>query len=344
MIDKEILFRLIKSAIDGQPPFLGSTPVDTAQWWRLFRMAQQGHVAAITSLPVAELDVPREVKIPWLAEREKAVKWYNYQFEVQKDVEKVMERHLIDVLVLKGTALAQYYPQPELREFGDIDLYFYNRHDEADEIAHRELDVTVLKDSHHHTKYSLRGVTIESHFDFLNRYYPYSNRQLEVTLKKMAPSANFELLFLLRHLATHFASGRITLRDITDFYLTCMRHATDINWPVVQDIIKRSGMSAFVFALCIIVERRFDYHVPLSFSVYVIGNDTADSVEQDIVYGSRYTDDHAGDGLARLWWKVRRWFANRWKRRLVYSDSELSLLMASIASHMAKPRSIMHKM
>lgn len=343
MIDKDILFRLIKSATDGQPPFLGTTPIDTAQWWRLFRLAQRGHVAALTSTVIADMDVPREVKIPWFAEREKASKWYNFQLEVQQSVEKVMERHLIDTLVLKGTTLAQYYPQPELREFGDVDLYFYDRHDEADGIARRELGVTVLTGAHHHTKYNLRGVTVESHFDFLNRSYPRSNRQLEATLKKMAPSANFEVLFLLRHLATHFAASRITLRDITDFYLTCSHHAADINWPVVQDIIKRSGMSGFAAALCIITEKRFGYQVPLTFSVYVIGNDTADSVEQDIVYGSRYSDDHDADGLARLPWKMRRWFANRWKRRLVYSDSELSLLLASITSHLAKPRSILHK-
>lgn len=343
MIDKEILFRLIKSAIDGQPPYLGTAPVDTAQWWRLFRLAQRGHVAALTSLPVADLDVPREVKIPWLAERDKSIKWYNYKLEVQQAVEKVMERHLIDTMVLKGTSLAQYYPQAELREFGDVDLYFRDRHDEADEIAHRELGVTIMGDSHHHTKYDLRGVTVESHIDFLNRYYPRSNRQLETTLKKMAPSTNFDVLFLLRHLATHFASGRITLRDVTDFYLVCSKRCDDINWPVVQDIIKRSGMSSFAAALCIIIEKRFGYHVPLTFSVYVIGNDTADSVEQDIVYGSAYSDDHGADGLARLPWKVRRWFANRWKRRMVYSDSELSLLMASLTSHLAKPRSILHK-
>ena len=343
MKDQEILFRLIRSAIDGQPPYLGTKPVDAAQWWILFRLAQRGHVAAITSVAIADMDIPRDVKIPWLAEREKVSSWYRYQLEVQEEVVKVMKRHLIDTLVLKGTHLAQYYPQPELREFGDIDLYFYSRHDEADEIAHRELGVTVLSDSQHHTKYNIRGVTVESHYDFINRYYPHSNGCLEASLKKMAPSANFEVLFLMRHLAGHFAASHITLRDISVFYLTCRALHSDVNWPVVQDMVNRSGMAPFAATLCSIVERRFDYRVPLSFPVYIIGNDTAENVEHDIIYGSRYSDDHNTDGLARLPWKVRRWFANRWKRRMVYSDSEVSLLIASLTSHIAKPRSILHK-
>lgn len=343
MRDQEILFRLIRSALDGQPPYLGTTPIAASQWWTLFRLAQRGHVAALTSMAVADMDVPREVKIPWLAEREKAASWYRYQQEVQQEVLRVMERRQIDTIVLKGSTLAQYYPQPEMRQFGDIDLYFYARHDEADEVARRELGVDILDNSYHHTKYDLRGVTIESHRDFLNRRYPRSNRSIDTTLKKMAPSANFEVLYLMRHLAGHFAAGRITLRDITDLYLTCRTHHSDINWPVLQDAVKRSGMLPFVAAISTIIERRFEYRLPITFPVYIIGNDTANQVEYDIVYGSRYSDDSHADGPARLSWKVRRWFANRWKRRLVYNDSELSLLLASLTSHIGKPRSILHK-
>ena len=344
MRDQEIAFRLIRSAIDGQPPYLGATPIGTSQWWSLFRLLQRGHMTALTYTVVTGLDLPREVKIPWLAESEKAERWYHYQLEVQQEVESVMRRRGIDTLVLKGTHTAQYYPRPELREFGDVDLYFYNRHDEADELAHRELGVTILNDAHHHTKYDLRGVTVESHYDFLNRNYPRSNRRLESTLKRMAPSANFEVVFLLRHMAVHFASGRLTLRDLTDWYLTCRALHNEANWPMVNDIIVRSGMSRFAAALNTILERRFDYSTPLSFPVYITNSYTANSLELDIVYGSRYSDDSPTDGLARLPWKVRRWFAHRWKRRLAFSDSELSLLWASITSHLAKPRSILHKM
>ena len=343
MRDQEIIFRLIRSALDGQPPYLGTTPIEAAQWWTLFRMAQRGHVAALTSITIANMDIPRDIKIPWLAEREKAASWYRYRLEVQQEVINIMDRRLIDTLVLKGTSLAQYYPQPELREFGDVDLYFYSRHDEADDIVHRELGVTIIDNSHHHTKYDLRGITVESHRDFLNRNYPRSNRSLEATLKKMAPSANFEVLYLMRHLATHFAAGRITLRDVTDLYLTCRTHHTDINWPVVQDIVKRSGMLPFAAVLSNIIERRIEYRLPITFPAYIIGNDTAEIAEQDIVYGNRYSDDTHADGLARLPWKVQRWFANRWKRRLVYSDSEISLIFASLTSHISKPRSILHK-
>lgn len=343
MRDQELIFRLIRSALEGQPPYLGTTPIEPSQWWTLFRLAQRGHVAALTSLTVADLDIPRDVKIPWLAEREKTASWYNYQQEVQQEVIRVMDRRLIDTLVLKGSSIAQYYPQPELREFGDIDLYFYARHDEADDIARRELGVAILDNNVHHTKYDLRGVTVESHRDFLNRLYPRSNRSLEATLKKMAPSANFEVLYLMRHMATHFAAGRNTLRDITDFYLTCRTHHADINWPVVQDIVQRSGMLPYAAAICTIIEKRFEYRIPITFPVYIIGNDTPENVEQDIVYGSRYSDDTHADGLSRLLWKVRRWFANRWKRRMVYTDSDASLIIASITSHLSKPRSILHK-
>jgi hypothetical protein len=75
-----------------------------------------------------------------------------------------------------------------VRQFGDLDLYFFDRHDEADEVARRELHVQVDNHSHHHTRYELRGITIESHYDFVNTPYPPSNRNYETLLKEQAPS------------------------------------------------------------------------------------------------------------------------------------------------------------
>ena len=43
-------------------------------------------------------------------------------------------------------------------------------------------------------------------------------------------------------------------------------------------------------------------------------------------------------------WKMRRWEALKWKRKMVYNDSNFRLWFASLTAHAAKPRSITHKM
>ena len=338
VIEINIVFALLRGALDGQTPDMGDMPIETATWWSLFRLMQQNHVAAMTADTMAALDVPREVKIPWLAERDKAARWHRYQREVQQEIVDTMKRHEIETLVLKGTNTAQYYPVPELREFGDLDLYFYDRHGEADRVAHEELKAAVGNDAHHHSKYDYRGITIESHYDFVNTHYPPSNRRYETLLKELCPSPTFEVLFLLRHMAGHFAAARITLRDLVDWTLTCRALHDKVDWGKVQDTVSEYGMEDFAAAIGDIAEQRFSISTPLRFTHDSVA---VEKVEHDIVFGS--VDNSTADGINRLLWKLRRWRSLAWKRRMVYNDSPTELWLASLTSHTMKPQSILHK-
>ena len=337
----DIAFALLRGALDGTATNIGKT--ETNQWWGLFRLLQQNHVSALVSEVFSQMSPeekpPREVLIPWLTERKKAESWYLHQSKVQQKIVDLMQHNNIDTLVLKGTHLAQLYPHPELREFGDIDLYFYDKHDEADTLVKKQLMVNVDNQAHHHTKYNYQGVTVESHYDFVNRHYPRSNRTYEAMLKELAPSHTFEVLFLLRHMACHFAASRITLRDLVDWGLTCRALGATADWTVIGNAIKQYGMEPFASALNSISERRLGIKPPLQLEP---DPKTVDALEHDIVLGNMA--NHNGDGLARLGWKMRRWHALAWKRRLVYSDSPFSLWLTSRLSHTTHPRSILHKM
>lgn len=344
MTERNLAFNLLRGALNGEAPHLGTNPIEANVWWSLFRMLQRNHVAALASLAIENLDMPREVMIPWLAEREKAERWHRYQREVQQDIVDTMARHGIETLVLKGTHTAQYYPVAELREFGDIDLYF-TKHKEADAVAKRCMGVEPSNDSHHHTKYDYRGVTIESHYDFVNSHYPPSNRSYEKILKQLAPSPTFEILFLLRHMAVHFAASRITLRDVVDWHLTCRALNDKADWTLIQKTINGYGMGRFAAALCHITEHRFGNKTPLNFAVGPDSLQDAEMVEKDIILEHSATADNEKNGIDRLAWKMRRHRANRWKQRMVYGgDSAISLLVSSLLSHAMKPQSILHKM
>ena len=347
MTEQEITFRLLRSALNDTTPDVGV--LEPQQWWSLFRLLQRNHVAALVSevfnqMP-KEMLPPRAVLIPWLAERNKATEWARYQKDVQDDVVNTLQKHGIQTLVLKGTHIATYYSHPELREFGDLDLYFFDKHDEADRVAKKELGVSISDKSHHHTKYDYRGVTVESHYDFVNTHYPPSNRNYETLLKEQVPSPTFEVLFLLRHMACHFAASRITLRDLVDWALTCQALEDKVDWTLVNKTIEDYGMTEFFAALNTIATQHLG--VSMSQCLAVLQSCSLDvslvhKVEHDLVYGSEEADNKA-DGLERLGWKLRRWHALAWKRRMVFNDSPLRLLLSSFTSHIEKPQSILHK-
>ena len=340
----EVLFGLLRSALTGEP---AEVPAGT-DWQRLFQLLQQNHVAALASEAFSHLPheqkPPRNVLIPWLSEREKAAAWYRHQLDVQQEIEHLMQQHGIKTMALKGTTLAQLYPQPDLREFSDLDLYFYDRHHEADELAKQHLGVSISDDAHHHTKYNYRDVTIESHYDLINSHYPPSNQRFEVQLKELAITHSqlptFEILFLLRHMAGHFAASRITLRDLADWHFLATAHRDTADWGTVSSAVEESGMQGFVAAINAIAARRLGTDTPLPRSS---DHALTDRIENETLYGS--LDEHHDENLQRLAWKLKRYRANRWKHRLVYGhDPAWRLLLASITSHAAKPRSILHKM
>ena len=346
MRERQLVYSFLRAALTGEKPDMGH--VETSEWWSLFRLLQRNHVLALCYDAAVTPGVPREVLLPWLAERQKAVEWHRYQKQVQQEIVDAMASHGIQTMVLKGTHIAQYYPYPETREFDDLDLYFYDRHDEADRVAREVLKVKVSNDSHHHSKYDYRGVTVESHYDFVNIHYPPSNQRYEALLKQLSAAygrqATFEVLFLLRHMACHFASSRITLRDLVDWTLTCRALQGQVDWTLVQETVDGYGMAPFVDALNGVADMQLGYRPPfLSHG----GPDNMEAVrrlEHDIVYGGRENDDGGRDGMARLRWKLRRWKATAWKRQMVFSDSKTSLFLASLTSHAEKPQSILHKM
>lgn len=344
MTELRLAYNMLRASLDGSTPNTGTEAIDADSWWALFRLLQCNHVATLCYEAAAAAGAPRGVLMPWLAEHEKTVGWHRHQKQVQQEIADTMAKHGIDTLVLKGTYVAQYYPRPEEREFGDLDLYFYDKHDEADRVAREVLKVTVSNDSHHHSKYNYNGVTVESHYDFVNVHYPPSNRRYEAMLKRVATSPTFEVLFLLRHMACHFAASRITLRDLVDWTLTCQALQEQVDWERVQQVVVEYGMAPFADALNDIADSQLGYRPPLWTQGRPDTIELVKRLELDLVYGSAEADDKHADGLARLPWKLRRWKALAWKRRMVYNDPPLRLLLASFTSHAEKPRSILHKM
>lgn len=154
-------------------------------------------------------------------------------------------------------------------------------------------------------------------------------------------------------MACHFAASRITLRDLVDWALTCQALEDKADWTLVEKTIEDYGMTEFVAALNTIAEQRLGFSISQRLEVLWCAVGLADKsrcldvslvhkIEHDLVYGSKEADNKA-DGWERLGWKLRRWQALAWKRRMVFNDSPLRLLLSSFTSHIEKPQSILHK-
>jgi hypothetical protein len=262
--------------------------------------------------------------------------------------------HYLKMMVLKGYALSLDWPVPAHRPCGDIDIWLFGRYREADALLTREMKIAVDNSHHHHTVFSWHGFSVENHYDIVNVHYGHGNAEMEKIFKELAqddscfvevcgskvylPSADFHALFLLRHAMSHFASTRLTLRQVLDWAFFVEKHTGEIDWPWLLGLLERFHMRDFYSCLRLIC---ID---DLGFSA-----DAFPAVDADLSLKPRVLADilcpefqgkEPGGLLSRVWFKYRRWRANAWKHRLCYREGLLSSFLVSACAHLLKPSSI----
>lgn len=170
------------------------------------------------------------------------------------------EAGIVSVL-LKGQACASVYPDPALRQCGDIDLYvgqeqYYNAY-RAVERSGLRCDAVFDKDAKHYTC-SLRGVQIELHrmagklqSADANRFFQEWSSEclgsadsvIEVEGERVVvPSPLFGVTFVFMHLYLHFLNGGIGLRHVCDWMMLLHDYHGEIDTTELASILRSLGI------------------------------------------------------------------------------------------------------
>ena len=118
-------FDLIKVAVERKECLSGTPTAD--EWKEIYKLAKQQTLlgvlfSALQRLP-KEQRPPKALILQWYATTE-VIKEQNKQ--VNADAVKIcnlVRKDGMRCLVLKGQGIASYYPEPSLRQCGDIDLW-----------------------------------------------------------------------------------------------------------------------------------------------------------------------------------------------------------------------------
>ena len=276
------------------------------------------------------------------------------------------------MMLLKGYGLSKYWPIPNHRPTGDIDIYLMYMHSDgkakiqpawecADRLMKEKLGIQADNSHHHHSVFTYKGIMVENHYDFVNVHSHRSNRWIENEFKTLAltrneeyafgngakllfPSPLLNCLFVARHNATHFAAEHLNLRQLLDWALFVEKRNQDIDWDYFWKMSKRMGMEKFVLCMAYIAVEQLSFekdifHIPDEYGEFQ-GDEHAliDKVLDNILHP---TDDGSdGRGIAYIINRYKLWKSNLWKHRIVYSDSVVSTFCAQIKSHLMKPATI----
>lgn len=355
----EILLASVRGALNGEAVESGLLAnLEPSQWLELVKLAQQHNVMPLVCDGLAGLrkELPAKVFARVAGLTVVAEDKYEARVNVIKTIASLMAENKIPLMVIKGYGVSLYYPQPNHRSFSDIDTYHFGQLEAADKVLKERLGVDIDVDVHHHTTCVYKGVLIENHYDFINVTQHRSCARYEKILKAeaaketrlhrieeqeiMLPSAMFNALFLMRHMALHYAAERVSVRHLCDWKQFVEAEGENVDWERVNEVYAEYNMKRFadaITALCI-------DHLGMK-------RDVVPGVERDAKLENRILNDilyaefseEKPEGFLRIvWWKTRRFFANRWKHKLVYNESWLWTFFQSSWAHLIKPKTITH--
>lgn len=354
----ERLFALVRATLrnrmDDASLFEGT---DAAQWREIYDLSSvQGVLAqawdGMQLLPEA-MRPPRALRLQWAVNVERIEKVYRRQERAIARLAAFYREHAIPMMLLKGYGLSLFYPVPEHRPCGDIDIWLFGRQPEADKLVAREWGVPVDVHKEHHTTFDVDGIMVENHYDFVNKETHASNARLERLFKQYAaqpgesvavagvavylPSEQLNALFLLRHAAVHFAAINIGLRHVLDWCVFVAHCHDRIDWPALYAVARETRMVGFLNCLNALCVDCLGLEAP-----------SLPDFERDAELEKRVLDEilspafsgEQPEGLLRVVrFKIRRWWANRWKHRLVFDEGLAGAFVHSAWAHLKRPRS-----
>lgn len=213
-----------------------------------------------------------------------------------------------------------------------------------------------IDDGHElHTVFNFNGVAVENHYDFINTKAHRDASKIESRLKALAekgskeievqgvkmylPSADFNAIFLMRHMWQHFAGEHLNLRQILDWGFFVHAHNDEVDWNETISFLKEICLYTFfnqINAICV------DYlgFSEKDFLTIRRNQELEERILMDILSPEFAEKKPNGSLFTVVWFKLRRWWANKWKHQLVYNDNLPSIFATLALSHLKRIKTI----
>lgn len=338
MTNKETLLCVLINATLCDTP-LGIHVSSEGDWQQCFDTALQQNVLAMTFPAMSAL--PKEQRPPfllwskWMAHAQSVADQSAHKRQVVETIGGWLADEGLTTMVLKGFSLSVLFPNPNLREFCDVDIFSGTDY-EAVNACLRKHGIEVGKPDGHHARLTVDGVAVEHHHSFGNsRVHQGDAYSIEEVLQRLAiseprptalpdicfPCPALTALYTGWHAYKHFLHEKIELRHVIDWALA-LRQLTAYDAEEVGKVKGASPWGRFANTMTAIALHRFVLPQEWFPSREVeaashISPELEERVWDDIISASHIA--HDGTKLYRRIMIGQRLMKNRWKFR-EYAD------------------------
>ena len=336
------LLSLLRAGLwEREPDDLSSFPLTEAGWWNVYRMAVRQTVTGIAyrglhHLPEALLPGD-DLMIRWVAQAERIERTNRQVNVVVNRLFQRMSHHGLHPVLLKGQGVAAFYECPQLRESGDVDLYFPTegeRRKAAEVMSRVGCRLERLPDGS--DCYRWQGVEIEHHtrlFDFSNPWlrgylsalvakYGFTDQPLmgnlaaEQQATVSVPSPLLNLLLLNTHLLKHIMGHGVGLRQFCDMARAYHTLLGCYSPEELETVYKRTGLLKWSVQLHTFLTEHLGLHY-----IELPYGDTAEGTSPELLHivleggnFGQYGDTKGKASQAKLERKLHT-FLSFWKHR-----------------------------
>lgn len=361
--NERILFCLIGLGLDVQketPSEIESLFRTAPDWKQIYKTASQQGVLAVVydglNRLVEQGSIPersqpsRTAKLQWGFNVVKIENCFLLQKALSEELARIYAGYGIRTVVLKGLAVAQYYPEPQHRPCGDLDCFLMGDFEKGNEIAQKAGGEVGDEGGYKHSHIRYKGLMVENHKyctairngrrakDFeraLQRVLQTESRTPIGESHLENPSPLFNALFLSVHAWNHFLNESISLRHICDWAMFVKTEGNRVAWAEFEKLTSAydKGLSRFAHCMTFLANDLFGIEIPKDFTMAKDLKPLADRMmrsvlyEQETIYNKGYSA-----------WKIRvklvlnMLLRNNWKSRAFSEHSALYRTMHNIGA------------
>ena len=272
----KLFYELLQVAV-GSRETLSHIPKSN-EWSDLFAVSQkqslvgiafQGLTKLYSSNPESVVNLSVPLKMNWMAMAVDIQRRNSLILERARELSRLFAEEGYRSTVLKGVGVSKYYPDPSLRQGGDIDLWVDAPKKELISYLRSKYKVESIV-VHHADVEIFPDVETEIHFWPSYTYNPFrwlKYRSFFNSYKAecfvcngdgySSPSLRFNSVYLMMHIFRHIYNEGIGLRQLLDYYYLLRKlSSSDRVWAMTQ--LSKLGLGKFTAAVMWVIREAFN--------------------------------------------------------------------------------------
>lgn len=286
---ENVLFDLLRISLWGDVSRIDYRSLTDEEWWEVYRLSGQQGVRCIVfggvSLLPEKMQPNEKLLFSWAANTVLAKEKSLHYLKTTIQLNELFAAEGIEMLLLKGSLLASFYPIPEYREYGDIDIYLFGEYDRGDTFLKKHANL--VKKIEKHTTFIFQGIPIENHKTFIDHIKSrdiFSRKRkeafeyMEISLHKIlkreqkhyleyydirVPSPTFNFLFMVIHTGTHLGK-ELVVRHLCDWSCFLEENKGKYDEKIIEYVLNKMNFKQLCLIMTDVAIR--DIGMPVEFA------------------------------------------------------------------------------